>query len=391
MYLTQIYGKRKCFNALVSLRQKLALIYHIIPFLFSPSPIKNRFSFIFSILTSRPNYNVKFKNDMILQFKSSQFEVVFSIIYIIKLSTSYSINSKGVIEFSFDHQNKFSIPISNLSHEDENLLELFCKGSIHGANFITENKMGDLDIRDKTIKIIQKDGKKIVETSTGIKFYLDSIHPEVTIVETFVSNIHMINSHYKWSNKVVVDAGAECGDTPLYYANMGAKIFAFEPIKAHFDAMMRNISLNPELSERIIPINAAIGKDGPLKFYQSNQGDLAGGASFVYNVHRENVKISDVTGYSLESAFKEFNINHVDLLKMDCKGCEFLLTENALKNVDMVKIEFLSFDNSHKLKDLLKILENAGFKYMIYKINPRQMVSNNVFGHIYGKKIQSNI
>ena len=391
MYLTQIYGKRKCFNALVSLRQKLALIYHIIPFLFSPSPIKNRFSFIFSILTSRPNYNVKFKNDMILQFKSSQFEVVFSIIYIIKLSTSYSINSKGVIEFSFDHQNKFSIPISNLSHEDENLLELFCKGSIHGANFITENKMGDLDIRDKTIKIIQKDGKKIVETSTGIKFYLDSIHPEVTIVETFVSNIHMINSHYKWSNRVVVDAGAECGDTPLYYANMGAKVFAFEPIKAHFDAMMRNISLNPELSERIIPINAAIGKDGPLKFYQSNQGDLAGGASFVYNVHRENVKISDVTGYSLESAFKEFNINHVDLLKMDCKGCEFLLTENALKNVDMVKIEFLSFDNSHKLKDLLKILENAGFKYMIYKINPRQMVSNNVFGHIYGKKIQSNI
>ena len=47
---------------------------------------------------------------------------------------------------------------------------------------------------------------------------------------------------------------------------------------------------------------------------------------------------------------------------MDCKGCEFLLTENALKNVDMVKIEFLSLDNSHKLKDLLKILENAGFK-----------------------------
>ena len=363
----------------------------MIPFLFSPSPIKNRFSFIFSILTSRPNYNVKFKNDMILQFKSSQFTDLSNLLHIIKLSTSYSINSKGVIEFSFDHQNKFSISISNLSHEGKNLLELFCKGSIHGANFITENKMGDLDIRDKTIKIIQKDGKKIVETSTGIKFYIDSIHPE-TIVETFVSKIHVINSHDKWSNKVVVDAGAECGDTPLYYASMGAKVFAFEPIKAHFDAMIRNISLNPELSERIIPINAAIGKDGPLKFYQNSQAEIAGGASFVYNTHGKNVKLSHARGYSLESAFKEFNINHVDLLKMDCKGCEFLLTENTLKNVDMVKIEFLSLDNSHKLKDLLKILENAGFKYMIYKINPFQYnISNNVFGHIYGKKIQSNI
>jgi len=363
----------------------------MIPFLFSPSPIKNRFSFIFSILTSRSNYNIKFKNDMVLQFKSSQFTDLSNLLHIIKLSTYYSINSKGVIEFSFDHQNKFSISIPNLSHEDENLLELFCKGSIHGANFITENKMGDLDIRDKTIKIIQKDGKKIVETSTGIKFYLDSIHPEITIVETFVSNVHMINSHDKWSDKVVVDAGAECGDTPLYYASMGAKVFAFEPIKAHFDAMIRNISLNPELSERIIPINAAIGKDGPLKFYQSDQAEIAGGASFVYNTHGKNVKLSHAKGYSLESAFKEFNINHVDLLKMDCKGCEFSLTENTLKNVDMVKIEFLSLDNSHKLKDLLKILENAGFKYMIYKINPLQTLSNNVFGHIYGKKIQSNI
>jgi hypothetical protein len=76
---------------------------------------------------------------------------------------------------------------------------------------------------------------------------------------------------------------------------------------------------------------------------------------------------------------------------MDCKGCEYLLTENALKNVDRVKIEYLS-DRSHKLKDLLKILENAGFKYMIYKINPFQHnISNNVVGHIYGKKIQSEI
>ena len=374
-----------------SLIEKLVPIYSMIPFLLSPSPIKNRFSFIFSILTSRPKYNIKFKNDVILHFKSSQLTILFNLLHIIKLSTSNSISSKGVIEFSFDQQNKFSIPILDLSHEDENLLDLLCKGSIYGANFIIGNKIDNQDIRDKTLKIIQKDNKKIVETSTGIKFYLDSIHPEITIVETFVSNIHLINSHDEWSNKVVVDAGAECGDTPLYYANMGAKVFAFEPMKAHFDAMKRNIDLNPELSEKIVPINAAIGKDGQLKFYQSNQNEIAGGASFVFNTHGKNAKLSHVKGYSLESAFKEFKINHVDLLKMDCKGCEYLLTENALKNVDRVKIEYLS-DRSHKLKDLLKILENAGFKYMIYKINPFQHnISNNVVGHIYGKKIQSDI
>ena len=53
-------------------------------------------------------------------------------------------------------------------------------------------------------------------------------------------------------------------------------------LNENFDSMKRNISLNEELSKRITPINAAVGKDGTLKFYQSPETPTYG-SSFVYN------------------------------------------------------------------------------------------------------------
>ena len=85
--------------------------------------------------------------------------------------------------------------------------------------------------------------------------------------ETFVTDLHHINSKIDWKDKVVIDVGPEYGDTPLYFASMGAKVYAFEAQKSHYEGMLENLSLNPELSKQIIPTNAAIGKDGFLDFF----------------------------------------------------------------------------------------------------------------------------
>ena len=51
-------------------------------------------------------------------------------------------------------------------------------------------------------------------------------------------------------NNIVVDVGAQCGDTPLYYANKGATVYAFEPNLNHYNAMLKNLSLNPVLAKK---------------------------------------------------------------------------------------------------------------------------------------------
>ena len=89
----------------------------------------------------------------------------------------------------------------------------------------------------------------------------------------------------------------------------------------------------------------------------------------------------------MESAIKEFDIPHIDLLKMDCKGCEFSLSVDSLKNVDMVKIEHLG-KGSNKLENLLRVLEQAGFLWTVYRQNLQSRRSNRTVGYVYGVKIK---
>jgi FkbM family methyltransferase len=301
-------------------------------------------------------------------------------------SISYSIDASKNLEISFDENSKFRISLKGLSFEDSNLLELLHEGNKYCANFL--NDISFTDIRKQTYRIISENDKKIIITSDGIKFFVDSIHPGNTIIETFVREIHSINPKIDWNNKIVVDVGAECGDTPLYFASMGAKVFAFEPLKKHFEFFKKNLSLNPALSEKIIPINAAIGKDEQLKFYVSADdayGTIA--ASFVSNNQGKNFKHELVDGYKLETARKKFDINHIDLLKMDCKECEFYLTDNDLKDIDRIKLEYTIWNKKYKLEDLLDLLKRNGFKCSIFRHGDNSRLSNRIGGTIYATKV----
>ena len=72
---------------------------------------------------------------------------------------------------------------------------------------------------------------------------------------------------------------------------------------------------------------------------------------------------------------------------MDCKGCQFFLTKDSLKMVDMVKIEYGIRERNHKIDDLLELLKASDFDYVIYRTNPFHRVSNKIGGNIFGKKI----
>lgn len=146
------------------------------------------------------------------------------------------------------------------------------------------------------------------------------------------------------------------------------------------------MSLNPELAKNIIATNAAIGKDGELLFYHSDRADIAECASFVYNTHGKNARTSKVQGLHLNTAYEKFGIKHIDLLKMDCKGCEFNLTDNDLKIVNSVKIEYLVGGDKQKLQKLLTTLQNNNFQYIILRHEPIYYASNLVSATIYAKK-----
>jgi len=319
------------------------------------------------------------RNGCVFYFNMSQHQIMLNLLQVEKISQIFELDKKH-ITISFDNENKFMInKIPTL--EDYDLINLLANGVRHAGVFLDANHETTIN-NDKVIKIIQKE-RTIIETSEGIQFYLYSVGPEV-IIETYVRRIHDLYSH-DLQDSVVIDAGAAVGDTPLYFASKGAKVYAFEMTKRNYDQMMENISLNPTLSNNIIPVRCAVGTNEKVEYYESD-AYFDGGASFIVNKYGKNSKKDSVQGMTIETIINKYNIDKVKLLKLDCKGCEHLLTTDDLVKVQRVKIEYYSYMKSHDPKKLVDLLKQSKFDVLIYKNNPDDPGSLTNRGNIIAEK-----
>ena len=100
----------------------------------------------------------------------------------------------------------------------------------------------------------------------------------------------------------------------------------------------------------------------------------------------KNALIEMVQGFSLETVLKKFKIENIELMKMDCKGCEFFLNKPALDKIRRIKIEFAGFHPEKTVEDVLLKLKNNGFSYVIYRSSNSRNHSNKEVGYIYAEK-----
>lgn len=110
----------------------------------------------------------------------------------------------------------------------------------------------------------------VLETYSGIRFHLESIDPYV-LTETFILKIHYC---FPIADKTILDISAAFGDTSLHFASEGAKVIAVEPV--NFNHLVSNIELNPNLSNKIIPLKVAAGKTGILEVPVQQEFDFDG-------------------------------------------------------------------------------------------------------------------
>jgi|LauGreDrversion4_2_1035121.scaffolds.fasta_scaffold80170_2 FkbM family methyltransferase len=119
----------------------------------------------------------------------------------------------------------------------------------------------------------------------------------------------------------IVDLGANTGLSATYLACRfpNAKIIAVEPDPENFQLLLRNTQ---PLADRICCVNAAIwSKSGRL---QSNPVPYRGGtASSKQFIPLEKEKVSgDIESITLDGLMSQFNLNRIDLLKIDIEGAE---------------------------------------------------------------------
>jgi FkbM family methyltransferase len=247
--------------------------------------------------------------------------------------------------------NGYALVFSPANAEDVKRLFVFCMK--YGVKFSDEEGFWHY-----------KNG--IVTTPQGIRFYVDWFDPLI-FAETFLYDVHFSDFHLE--NKTVIQAGGFIGDTALYYAYRGARVYSFEPDPNLFNLALKNIKLNPELSDKITMKNYAIGKDEIIEFPLNPHGE--GGSSAYSLAGKKTVRVRSV---SIKTILEEFSIHDPFLLDLDIKGKEFeVINDEAISRFKMVRIEYTTSINGKKIGDrqeLINKLKEYGFnKIRIFKHN----------------------
>lgn len=178
--------------------------------------------------------------------------------------------------------------------------------------------------------VVEFDGKKVA-TVGGIR----------PMMVEFEKGVH---SKLNVNDKDVIDIGAYMGETALYFVIEGhaRKVYAFEPVRSLYTAVVDNIKLN-NLEEKIIAYNIAIADS--LIPRSENSFSIDG---------------SEVREKTLGDICKELGINN-GVLKMDVEGAEYSIIKGAssstLKCFSLMHIEY-----HYGYADIVKRLLEEGFE-----------------------------
>ncbi|MDD5341274.1 MAG: FkbM family methyltransferase [Patescibacteria group bacterium] len=161
----------------------------------------------------------------------------------------------------------------------------------------------------------------------------------------------------------IIDAGSQAGFFCLYARalNPEVKIIAIEPDEENLAALENNFSQN-NIKDVDVVSSALAGTHSVRDFFVSKDfHDHSLNKNLVKKIARK-VKVQ---GLTLGDICDKYNVNQIDLLKMDIEGAEFEVL-NSLKQADWDKInsvileyhDFLNF----KHEELENILKQNNFK-----------------------------
>lgn len=165
------------------------------------------------------------------------------------------------------------------------------------------------------------------ESGISLRCRLDSGFDLWHVAQIFLDNEY----GSEFADKCVIDAGMSNGDSSIYFASRGAKlVIGLEPSPESFALAEQNISLNG-MRGKVVPLNQALAAAvGTTELMLSTAAPEASAISpskqIADQVHfNSRVTVNTITVSEIISRFK---LDRVDLLKLDCEGCEYEVIRN---------------------------------------------------------------
>lgn len=181
-------------------------------------------------------------------------------------------------------------------------------------------------------------------------------------------------------DKVVIDIGANIGDTALYFVSRGAKkVIGIEPSQQNYESAKKNIVLN-NLSDKIeLVLAGCSSKKGFMNI------DPKASGTFV-SLSEENKGKNTIELITLEEILRNNNESSDYILKIDCEGGEYDIIlfspEDIIKRFSHIQIEY-----HFGCLNMEKKLESYGFEVTssVPRIGLRVGNINKRVGYLYAK------
>jgi FkbM family methyltransferase len=164
--------------------------------------------------------------------------------------------------------------------------------------------------------------------------------------ETWNENVYRLHEYQFKDNGVFLDIGANIGSVSLYVDNFNKvrnkdnkiKVYSVEPEPNNLSLLKENIKNNP--TENITVINNAIWHEQKT-VYITNQG---GNSSIIDGSYPESVEVLAIT---IQNFIDLYNIDEIDVAKIDIEGAEFdLIINTPPETLAKIKYITLEFDKS---------------------------------------------
>lgn len=166
--------------------------------------------------------------------------------------------------------------------------------------------------------------------------------------------------------QVIMDFGAHIGISVIYFKRMFpiSTVVAVEPNPLSYKLLLRNIEIND--LKGVIPMNCAVSNfTGRTRLFFDTERETAWswGDSIVPNIWGDENKSGSIEVQTKRFAdiMNELHLDHIDLLKMDIEGTEYLVLKDFQEKLNQIDEIFLEFhhtrnNSQNSIDGLLELL-----------------------------------